>query len=87
MPFSLRTHMEIKPIMETILNTDADADTDTDADADENADADLDMDVDTVSVKEPDVDVDDHQLHPLHSIVGLTEIARMEANNVHTLPT
>ena len=39
-------------------------------------------DVEAAPVGEPDVDKDNHQLHPLQSIVGLTEIARTGAKNV-----
>ena len=44
------------------------------------------VDVDAAPVGEPDVDLDDHQLHPLQSIVGITKIARTGAKNVHNLP-
>ena len=52
-------------------------------------DADAVADMDAAPVGEPNADVnaDDHQILPLQSIVGLTEIARTGAKNVLTLPT
>ena len=54
--------MEIRPSMETISDADAVAV----------------ADVDAAPVGEPntDVDAEDHQVRPLQSIFGLTEIAR-----------
>ena len=57
--------------MENILDTDAVADVDAVPEGEQNT----------------DVDVDDHPLHPLQSILGLTEIVRTGAKNVITLPT
>ena len=54
-----------------------------------NSDTDAVADVDAAPVGEPNADVnaDYHQLRPLQSIAGLTEIASTGAKNVLTLPT